>query len=1627
MKDSLPSSGSAKMRGPSAKLPADRAVRAGSLLLCSMLVLVGPAHAAIFVVDSTGDGVDSNIGNGVCRAAGNVCTLRAAIQEANALAGTDTIHFNIGGGGPQTISPASALPTITTVVIIDGTTQPGFAGTPIIELSGVLAPSTADGLILSGAASSGSTIRGLVIGEFDQGIRLVTGTSNNIVTGNYVGTNKAGTGPNTNAVGVFIQNSPNNRVGGLVASELNVISANNPDGIQIVGASSTGNLIQGNYIGLDASGTVDLGNGGQGVAIFSGAANNTVGGTVAGARNVISGNGNQGVGISSSGTSGNRVEGNFIGTDVTGTLSVPNLTGVGLQASTTNNTIGGAVAGAGNLLSGNNNSGLLIDGASGNTIQNNRIGTDVSGTAPLSNGEHGIHILNGSSNNLIGGAGLGNLISGNDIRGIDIGGASTGNVIEGNIIGRNATNTASIPNLTGGVLIDSSNNRIGGTAANVGNVIAGNSVFPGVALTGGATGNAVLQNAIFANAGLGIDLGNDGVTANDTGDVDTGPNDRLNWPFIYKVSESGGTLTVDFALDLQAGSYRIEFFENPSGADPSGNGEGETFAGSLNINHTGSGPAAFSHGFPGAVGDTITATTTVCTDGATCAAFGSTSEFSNEFTVGVTAVELLSFTAAARDSAVELFWQTASELNNLGFHLYRAASEGGRYERVTGNAIPGLGSSPTGAKYGYRDEGLTNGVTYYYMLEDVDTTGATELHGPVPATPGAAKRDSSEEGAEESRITFGDPLAGSLKVLRRSPVEVVLELETGGFYAEPREDGSVRLSVPGFEALMETEPNAPGIPVKRSWIEALAGRRVNLVSVTEREVEVFAGLAPASADEPEIVVGRNGTFGAARCQNRRVPASPPGGLYPSEAARVASVGFQGEVKKALVELAPLRWDSKAGRLLLARRLVVRLSFRGREPMEDTTDGVRGRRRRADRRARGAEIVRLATEERGLHAISFEEIFGGRRRPLEASELRLSRQGADVAYRLEPRADRFGPGSTLYFLSEGASANPWGDEAIYELELAPGGRTMEEEDASPAGDVVPFYRHTLLEEENRYYQAALVDAPDLWLWELILAPATRSFPFRLDALASTAELSRLSVWLQGASDLPEAPDHHLRLLVNDILVNEPIWNGKEARKVEVDLPPGVLREGDNVLEIENVGDTGAAHSMVMLDRFEVHYPRPAIAVGGRLEGSWSVSGVAELRGLGAAPLLLDTTEARPRWLKGAQAGGDGITRARVQAGRRYLAVSPDAALRPEIRRVSSTGLASERNGADYIVLAPEAFLPEAAPLLELRRGQGLRVKAVSIESVYSEFGFGEARPEAVKDFLSHAYHTWERPSPRYVVLLGDATYDFKDYLGTGVENHVPPLMLETTYLWTASDPSYAAVNGEDVLPDLALGRLPAASLEEARVMVEKIVAFETLEAGLDTAPVVLVADNADRAGNFVADAEELASSTLAGRDVRKIYLSELGLERTRGSIRKAFDEGASVLSYVGHGGIHLWAGENLFDISQVESLSLQPRQPIVLTMNCLNGYFHFPYFGSLAEELLKAEGRGAVAAFSPSGMSLNGPAHDYHRALLKELLGGAHERLGDAVMAAQNDYARSGAFPELLSIYHLLGDPALRLR
>jgi hypothetical protein len=988
-----------------------------------------------------------------------------------------------------------------------------------------------------------------------------------------------------------------------------------------------------------------------------------------------------------------------------------------------------------------------------------------------------------------------------------------------------------------------------------------------------------------------------------------------------------------------------------------------------------------------------------------------------------TAVELMSFEASPRDGAVELCWRTGSELQNLGFHLYRSLVEEGPYERVTASVIPGLGSSPEGASYRWVDGGLANGVTYFYKLEDVETTGRTEQHGPVSATPQAAAPagGAGEEGSP-ARTTYGDPTA-SLRILEQSDRHMVLELRTRGFHAVRQPDGTVLLEVPGLEPLMD--PGWPALPFKRAVVNAVAGRGVRVGRVTARGVLTFPGLRPALSGTPQMV-GAGGDVIQARVQPSRVMRNDAPGMFPAESARLAGTAFQGDVKKAIVELWPLRWNAEESRLELARRIVVRLEFAGPAGGELSRDGGPHGRRAPRIRSAAAPLAELAVRQRGLHQVRFEELFGSGGRRLHADQLRLIRQGLPVAFHLEPATAYFARGSSLVFFSEGASLNPYGTEAIYQLVMARDGARMPLVSAFPSGDVLFSGQATARWQEDKTFQPGLLDAPDIWLWESLIAPARKSHRFGLPGLAATGEPSQVTVFLQGGSDQEGVADHHVRLSVNGTLVGEATWDGMTAETLSVPIGAGILRETDNLLELESVADAGATYSLAFLDRFEVSYPRGLATAGQPYEAGFSRAGAVELSGLGPDALVVDVTSpATPRWLFGASPGAGGLAM-RVEPDREYLAVPASAVLRPVVRLPLASTLRRTTNRADYLLIAPRSFLSAAQPLLDLRAAQGLAVRAAALEEVFQEFGYGEATPEAIREFLAFAYHFWEAPSPRYVVLLGDASYDYRNVIGGGAANLLPPLMVKTTFLWTASDPAFAAVNGEDLVPDLALGRLPAANLAEAEALVAKIVAFETAGRSLADGPAVLVADNPDLAGDFEESAA-LAGSLLAPTHaVETVFLRELGAG-TRPTIAAAFDRGASLVSYLGHGGIAVWASENVFNNQDVGTLSPQDQQPVLLTMDCLNGYFHFPFLNSLAEELMKAPGKGAIASFAPSGLSVHVPADLYHQALVRQLASGAHERLGDAIFAAQVDYAATGALPELLSVYNLLGDPALKIR
>jgi trimeric autotransporter adhesin len=609
---------------------------------------VTATSTGIVVVDTVSDVADgtttsiTNLGN--ARGADGRISLREAIIATNATAngGTpDKIVFNIDGSGPHLINVASALPAISQALIIDGSTEPDYASNgnrPVVVLDGNNL--AADGLVLSSSAD-GSTIRGLVIRDFGgSGITVQAGSDSNTIAGNYLGAlDTAGNflaGEGNGPAGIYMFGA-NNTIGGTAAGAGNVISGNAIDGIFISGSVATGNVVQGNRIGTDAAGTTALGNARDGVVVYNGAANNTIGGAAAGAGNLISGNAVNGVQIDGNGnsaTANNVVQGNLIGTNAAGTAVLANgNSGVVLLGMANNTLIGGTAAGAGNVVSGNVWFGIEIVGAGSdfNTVQGNLVGTDRTGLLALGNGNGGVSLYNGASNNLIGGtaAGARNVISASGTYGVYIATLNpTANRVQGNYIGTDISGSGLLGNGGSGVQLENtaSGNLIGGVNAGEGNVIAGNG--RGVYVFAGAgAGNAVLGNSIHSNTQLGIDLGSGGVTANDSGDGDGGANNLQNFPVIAGAFSSGGSTTISGSINSNASTtLRIEFFSSPA-ADASGYGEGRTYLGFVTVTTDAGGNApinAVLGGVSVTAGQAVSATATVDLGGGN---YGSTSEF----------------------------------------------------------------------------------------------------------------------------------------------------------------------------------------------------------------------------------------------------------------------------------------------------------------------------------------------------------------------------------------------------------------------------------------------------------------------------------------------------------------------------------------------------------------------------------------------------------------------------------------------------------------------------------------------------------------------------------------------------------------------------------------------------------------------------------------------------------------------------------------------------------------------------------------------------------------------------------------------------------------------------------------
>ncbi len=691
---------------------------------------------------------------------------------------------------------------------------------------------------------------------------------------------------------------------------------------------------------------------------------------------------------------------------------------------------------------------------------------------------------------------------------------------------------------------------------------------------------------------------------------------------------------------------------------------------------------------------------------------------------------------------------------------------------------------------------------------------------------------------------------------------------------------------------------------------------------------------------------------------------------------------------------------------------------------------RGRPDRATARRRLLGEIRLSTA--GLYRVGWEDLAaaGIALQRLDPASLALTRQGVPQRIRVVPGPSRgLGPGGFLEFYGLPVDGSLYTRTSVYRLWIDPSRarRVGEDPRPVPGGEAATTYLETVEIDRNMAYSLSAPGA-DPWYEVRLLSygePVSRTFEVEVDHLVGGAAGLRARFW--GTTNLPTAPDHHAVLSLNGSEIWRDSFDGFEEVQVEVDLPPGLLVEGTNLLEVSLPGDTGAPFELVNVDRYSVRYRRGLVAAGGALEFAGRAAAF-EVRALPSASVLVyslarqwpgqlarlleaETTAAADGWV--ARFRGDPIN----DSG--YLVWDASQPLQPdEIRAASPVRL--DREPADFIIIAHGDFVDGLAPLAARRRAAGISTKIIDVADLYAAFSHGVVDPEAVRRYVGWAAR---RLGARYVLLVGADTYDYFDYLGLGSISFVP-----TPYARTAdnvgfapADPLLADIDG-DRLPDLPIGRLPVRTPEELAITSDKILAYE---GGRVAGTAVFVADGTEVEGPFGRMSDGLIEQLADGWSFEKVHLDELELDAAREALLGRLEEGVGLVSFVGHSGPTRWTFDGLF--TATDAVALTNSEPtVVIQGGCWNTYHVTPRFNTMAHELLMSGSHGAAAVLGASTLTRVRSESQLTPRII-DLATRPGVLLGDAVQGAKVELATER--PDLVDVligWTLLGDPTMAL-
>ncbi|CAM9891048.1 unnamed protein product, partial [Chrysoparadoxa australica] len=1064
------------------------------------------------------------------------------------------------------------------------------------------------------------------------------------------------------------------------------------------------------------------------------------------------------------------------------------------------------------------------------------------------------------------------------------------------------------------------------------------------------------------------------------------------------------------------------------------------------------------------------------------------------FGASVSAVSLLSFEAAPYNSSVQLNWQTIFETDHDGFNVYRSDVEGRDFLQINSELIRNnLSSVSHKGKYSFLDEDVVNGQTYVYYIEDVDRFGNKTMHGPRTAQPLATlgvppllDPDVNDGGTNADDGNAGVPDPGTISNPSYKDlgdgVQILSQTST-----------NLRLRIAPPNATYSNSPWTP--PYKEvsmsSYSKTQTPGRPELVQrVLLIEVNPFANAATLL----NISKDESFTTGKIIQPAPRFETNPSNLLIPvyeldsdfyntnqylpQNYINIISELISISGKKYLkVVITPLKYNPVTNLVNKLDQAIVDISIDGNsweiDPPPNATDF-------------NANLIsntlRVNFSEKGMIQFTYDDLVSSSTEaPFLGSniaDLRMYNGNQEVPIHVSSSDSIFNSGDAIYFYGDFLATQDdtknqrvLSNQDIYGVGTPPLrfsliDGTINTTRVSSSSNT-PY---NIVEEQNDdvLLYESLGDNQDHFFWKTLRAinhPAheliiNTNLP-NLDPGHSENEVTmRLTLKSWELSEGDTEYDNHIAIYINGNTTpdHEVIFNEKTIQTLEFNLPHSLFQSGNNSIKIKAMGTYASSVSVletIAFDKMELLFYGRKNAINDKIEFENNDPNTQVTTG-NFSTNLIELWDISDLTKPGLVTGGtiysnDGDTTFNISyqandnaedLGTRYYAVTAGNYIKPTGLSLSpgyQTPLKSNENQADLLIVGSQFLLNRVDELVNQRESQGLSVKKISLDQIYSEFSDGIISAPAIKEFINYTQTNWTLPSPRFLLILGDGNYDPKDHLQfSGMLQGDTPMRLEGGRFIDFASDHYFVTSDSNNLPQLAVGRIPTNDPIALERYIEKLLLYENGTTQPDTGLLKLsfiagreleIADNFEERISQLTSLDSRFSSTV-------IKWNDFGSDATAKTevLNQFSSDSPFIMTYMGHGAPNQWGSINFVQNDDIDTLTNE-KLPIILSLNCENSLFYDPerenYTRTIGEASILNPDGGGIAFIGSStqstpaaqiyfakafyGKLIEETNQVYHRVTIGEILQEAKITLGDDI------YSK-----DVMKSTMLFGDPSMPL-